>query len=368
MKPSFAGDKSRLAGAFLASFLANGVLWSAFGSAILGQKMAAPQTIEISRVVLTKEGRKIPKVVTKKQVERRVQKIRRQIVRRPTPPKIRVKPPLEKPKPRPRLARPVEPSPAKPRPLEPSPAKPRPRAPEAPQSNKPVKQPQKPPPEGAHHRTLVAQKPAPDAGQVKAGGNANLGKPLNNQNFGEAKTNPKNYVPPTPQPQPTEAPAPQPTPIPPPIEPTPTPRPQPTATPRPAPTPTPKPEPTPTPTPTPTPRPEPTATPRPTPTPRPEPTATPRPTGPTRDAQPTRQVQPDIPDELKNGDFKSSVRVRVEVAADGSSSPSLRGSSGNADIDSRVLSALRRWKWKPALKNGEAVASTRYFRFDFEVK
>ena len=341
MKNSLGSDQNRLGSAILVSFLANGVLWSAFGSAILGQKTAPPATIEISRVVLTKQGRKIPKVVSKKQVSRKVQKIRRNIVRRRPAPKIIPKPPRE----RPRLARPVESSREKPRP----------RAPEALQSNKAVKQPSKPQPEGAHHRTLVARNPsAPDAGQVKAGGSANLGKAIENQNFGEAKTNPKDYATPVPQPQPTEAPAPDPTPIPPPIEPTP--QPEPTATPRPAPTPTPRPEPTPTP------RPEPTAT------PRPEPTATPRPKGPTRDAQPTRQVQPDIPDELKSGDFKSSVRVRVEVSASGSPTPSLRGSSGNAAIDSRVLAALRRWRWKPALKDGEAVASTKYFRFDFEVK
>lgn len=346
MKPAFGDEKGRLGSALLVSLGLNALLWTAFGSAILGRKTAPPQIIEISRVTLTKEGRKIPKVVTKKQIQRKVQKIRREIVRRPIP-KIREKPPRE----RPRLARP----------LRETPVKPRPRLPEAPQINKPLTQPQKARPEGAHHRTLIAKNPAaPDAGQVKAGGNANLGKPLDNQNSGESKTNPKDYVAPTPQPQPTEAPAPPPTPVPPPIEPTPTPRPQPTATPRPQPTP--KPEPTPTP------RPEPTPTPRPTPRPEPTPTPTPRPKGPTRDAVATRQVQPDIPDELKSGDFKSSVRVRVEVSADGSPSPSLRGTSGNADIDARVLAALRRWRWKPALKEGEAVASTQYFRFDFEVK
>ncbi len=337
MKPAFGDEKGRLGSALLVSLGLNALLWSAFGSAILGRKTPPPQIIEISRVTLTKEGKRVEKVVTKKQIERKVQKIRRQIVRRRPIPKIREKPPRE----RPRIARP----------LRETPSKPRPRAPEAPQSNKPRARPQKVRPEGARNRTLIAKNPAaPDAGQVKAGGNADLGKPLDNQNFGAAKTNPKNYVAPTPEPQPTEAPEPPPTPVPPPVESTPTPQPRPTATPRPEPTPTPTPRP------------------RPTPTPRPEPTSTPRPRGATRDAQPTRQVQPNIPDELKSSDFKSSVRVRVEVSADGSPSPSLRGSSGNSEIDSRVLSALRRWRWKPALKDGEAVSSTQYFRFDFEVR
>ena len=358
----FGSDRKRLGSALLASFGVNALLWSAFGSAILGQKAPAPTTIEISRIVISKKGEKITKTVTPKQIERRVQKIRREIVRRRPRPRIQrtqlVKRRVERPR--------VE------RPLEPSRAKPRPRAPEAPQSNKPVAQPRKAQPEGARNRTLVAKnRAATDAGQVKAGGNADLGKPLESQNFGKAKNNPKNYATPAPQPQPTQAPelpaTPQPY-----IEPTP--RPLPTATPRPAPTPAPTPTPRPAPTPTPkpeptaTPRPEPTPTPRPRPTPRPEPTPTPRPKGPTRDARATRTVRPSIPDELKSADFKTSVRVRVEVSADGSPSPSLRGSSGNAEIDNRVLAALRRWRWKPALKEGEAVASTQYFRFDFEVR
>lgn len=338
MKPAAESDRLRLGSALAASLFINLLLWRAVGGAIMSQKAPLPPRIEISRVVLTREGKKIPRTVTKRQIARKVEHLRRQLVRRPPP-----RPPRD----RPHVARP----------LQPSPVKPRPQALEAPRALKPAPQPAKPQPEGAHHHTLTAQNPAaPNAGSVKAGGNADLGRPLESQNYGEAKTNPKDYATPVPQPQPTEPSAPPPTPIPPPLEPTATPRPQPTATSKPEPTLTP------------TPRPEPTATPTPTPTPKPEPTATPRPKGPTQDAEAVRTVQPEIPDELKGGNFKSSVRVRVEVSADGTPSPSLRGSSGNADIDARVLAALRKWRWKPALKDGEAVASTQYFRFDFEVR
>ncbi|RYG58421.1 TonB family protein, partial [bacterium] len=160
----------------------------------------------------------------------------------------------------------------------------------------------------------------------------------------------------------------EPTPIPVPTAtstPVPTATPQPTATPRPTATPIP-PTPTPRPEPTATPKPEPTATPRPTPVP--EPTATPRPKGPTQSASVVRQVRPSLPDELKKADYKSSVRASVEVAADGSSNPTLRSSSGNSKVDDLVLRALRRWRWKPALRDGEPVASTVNIRFDFEVK
>nr|WP_309697371.1 TonB family protein [Armatimonas sp.] len=126
--------------------------------------------------------------------------------------------------------------------------------------------------------------------------------------------------------------------------------------------------PKPTPEPTPTPRPTPRPTPEPTPTPKPTPPPTPKPTGPTREAEPTHQVQPTIPDSLKKGEFKSFVRVVVEIEADGSFEVTLRTSSGNPEVDQRVLEALKKWKWRPALKSGQALASTERFKFEFEVQ
>ena len=83
---------------------------------------------------------------------------------------------------------------------------------------------------------------------------------------------------------------------------------------------------------------------------------------------PDSAVNPEIPDELKRQEFKSFVRVKVNIAADGTFTVILRTTSGNQEIDRRVLAALNKWKWKPALKDGVAVDSTRLFRFDFEVK
>jgi protein TonB len=80
------------------------------------------------------------------------------------------------------------------------------------------------------------------------------------------------------------------------------------------------------------------------------------------------QVVPEIPDYLRSDSYKASVQVKVEIAADGSAHPSLRTSSGNTDVDERVLAALRHWRWKPALKDGQAVSSVRKFRFDFRVR
>jgi TonB family protein len=93
-----------------------------------------------------------------------------------------------------------------------------------------------------------------------------------------------------------------------------------------------------------------------------------QPTGPTLDAEPSNQIKPEIPDELKQDDYKSFVRVRVQVESDGNFTVTLRTSSGNEEIDQRVLGALRQWRWKPALQNGVPIKSTQSFRFEFEVQ
>jgi TonB family protein len=175
-----------------------------------------------------------------------------------------------------------------------------------------------PPPPAPHHHVITAPSkgPAPpNAFTAQPGGNAPVGKPTNGEGTGNGTTPP----PPTPAPAPAPAPPP------------------------PAPAPAPPP-------------------------PAPKPAPPPEPTGPTQDATATHQELPEIPDELKSDDLQTSVRVRVEIAADGSFTPFLRSSSGNAEIDQRVLDALKKWTWKPALKNGVPVASTQYFRFDFEVE
>ena len=54
------------------------------------------------------------------------------------------------------------------------------------------------------------------------------------------------------------------------------------------------------------------------------------------------QVNPEIPTELRTSEYKAYVRVKVEVLGDGSSTPTLKTSSGNTEIDSRVLAALKK--------------------------
>ncbi|PQV64670.1 TonB family C-terminal domain-containing protein [Abditibacterium utsteinense] len=345
MNRNLESDKKRLGAALIASFFVNMILWRAVGGAISGQKVPPAQNIEISRLILTPQ---IQKSAGKKAARKVAFLPKNQRVS--TPETRRAKP--EKPQ---------QKTPLRPRVRQNSPISPRARSQRAPFQKAPIT--------GTRIRVLVAENPIfANAGEMSAGGKTALSRANASQGSGSAETPATNNAAPiskssgnsqsesggsagklnsaesiSPRPSATSIPLP-------------------TATPFPVPTRTPQPEPTATP------KPQPTATPIPFPTRRPEPTSTPKPAGPTRAARATRQVQPDIPDELKNGEFKTSVRVTVEIGADGSSSASLRSSSGNAAIDARVLAALRRWKWKPALQDGEPVASTQRFRFDFVVR
>ncbi len=95
----------------------------------------------------------------------------------------------------------------------------------------------------------------------------------------------------------------------------------------------------------------------------PAPTATPA--GETRSAEVAHQELPRIPAFIREGDYNPSVQVAVDVLPNGTFSVTLRTSSGNPEVDAYVLNALKQWKWKPALKDGEPVASTQLLKFDF---
>lgn len=189
---------------------------------------------------------------------------------------------------------------------------------------KPPPQHHAPPPPAPHHHFLTATARTPSKPNFTAPqqGRAKVGVPIEHEGTSPTAVNPAPSQPTPPAPTP------------------------------PAPIPTPQPEPKPAP-------------PAPEPTPKPAP---PPPTGPTQDAQPADQAYPEIPDDLKNDTYKSYVRVKVEVHADGSFESTLTSSSGDLEIDQRVLEALRKWRWKPALKDGQPVDSTQYFKFEFEVQ
>jgi TonB family protein len=203
------------------------------------------------------------------------------------------------------------------------------------QAPKPIRIASKPPPPQGMHSHVITARPGPNAPPEQddhtalAGGNAPVGKPIETQAPGNAAT------PPPVAPKVVEALKPAPA-----VKPAPTPAPPPPPPPPPAVKEAPKPEPPPP----------------------------PKKTGPSRDAEPDDEVKPEIPDDLKKGDYRSFVRVKVLVHPDGSFEPILRTSSGNPEIDRRVMDALKKWKWKPALKDGEAIESTQLFKFEFLVE
>lgn len=312
------------------SLLLNLLLWSgAAAVAVHPAHFHDPKPVEITRVVIQPDGKRVEKVIKKEQIAKKIVQVHKELLKPPPVPVVHRE--------RPHI---VAPTPHRERPQITHRDTPRP-----PEPQKPVRSNPLPTPETSHNRVLTApdnkSAPKPDEHVVLSGGNADVGKPTNQQGAGNAKTNPDVVVK-TPVPQPTPKPDPKP-------EPKSDPKPQPSGNDKkdvPAPEPQPKPD------------------------PKPEPAPEPKPKkrGPTKEAEPQDQVKPDIPDELKHGDFKSFVRVAVEVDADGNANVTLRTSSGNQDIDSRVLNALKKWKWKPALKNGEPVSSVQRFKFEFLVE
>lgn len=194
--------------------------------------------------------------------------------------------------------------------------------------------PEQKPPDPGHNKLITAKTdtPLPAGPIVLPGGNVKQGAPVIQQPGQGGGTAPAG-----PKPDPTSIPL----------------------SPKPDPTPAPPPKPDAIPTPPP---PSPTSPPAPTPPPAP------KPKGPSRDAEPVSTVQPTIPEELLSQNFKKSVRVRVHIAPDGSFTVELRQTCGNADVDKLAMDALRRWKWRPKLVDGEPQPDTQTFRFEFEVK
>jgi TonB family protein len=192
-----------------------------------------------------------------------------------------------------------------------------------------------PPPESAHNHVMASKAPSPSPSRddfvVHSGGNAKLGVPIDKQGNGNAVENPVT-PPPTAPPVDTTKP----------VVNTPPPAAPPVETKKEAPV---------------------------IPPPPPPPPSPPvKPKGESREAKPDHQESVEIPESLKSQTFKSFVRVRVEIGADGKFKVILRTSSGNTDIDKLVLDTLNKWTWKPALKDGDSVDSVQQFRFNFTIE
>lgn len=90
--------------------------------------------------------------------------------------------------------------------------------------------------------------------------------------------------------------------------------------------------------------------------------------GPNRAAFPEYTVEPNVPASMIGGSVTNSVDVSVQVAADGSHSEKIVRSSGSQEVDALVLTALSQWRWDPAAREGQPIASTQNFKFTFKAR
>lgn len=88
--------------------------------------------------------------------------------------------------------------------------------------------------------------------------------------------------------------------------------------------------------------------------------------GPNRAAFPDYTVEPSVPLAMIVAGVTNSVDVSVEIAADGSHTEKIVRSSGSGEVDALVLAALAQWRWDPAARDGQAIASSQNFKFTFK--
>ena len=78
-------------------------------------------------------------------------------------------------------------------------------------------------------------------------------------------------------------------------------------------------------------------------------------------------LAPAVPRELRTSTLRTFVRARFDIAADGGFQVTLLTSSGNPQLDALTLETLRRWRWQPAIVNGQPTASIQRVRVEFVV-
>ncbi|WP_395094142.1 TonB family protein [Armatimonas sp.] len=85
------------------------------------------------------------------------------------------------------------------------------------------------------------------------------------------------------------------------------------------------------------------------------------------DAERTSDPDPELTSDMKKEPLNVNLRVRVTVDTDGSHSEELVQGSGNREVDQLILKTMRRWKWRPALRDGEKAQQTLTFRYKINI-
>jgi protein TonB len=78
-----------------------------------------------------------------------------------------------------------------------------------------------------------------------------------------------------------------------------------------------------------------------------------------RDPEPVARIQPEYPPQAFRNHEEGTVLVRVDVDANGmATNPEVVNRSGSRELDRAAMDAVRKWQFKPALKDGKAIASS----------
>ena len=80
------------------------------------------------------------------------------------------------------------------------------------------------------------------------------------------------------------------------------------------------------------------------------------------------QPMPQIPDDLRALAFKSSALARFHIAVDGSAEVELAKPTPIPRLNRILLDTLKKWRFMPAIKNGQPVSSTEEILVKIEVK
>ena len=71
---------------------------------------------------------------------------------------------------------------------------------------------------------------------------------------------------------------------------------------------------------------------------------------------PVRTVAPDYPDELRRDGVSGLVMVKCQIDAQGNVTETEIEKSSNPAFEKPAVAALKKWKFKPAKQDGQAVA------------
>jgi len=87
-----------------------------------------------------------------------------------------------------------------------------------------------------------------------------------------------------------------------------------------------------------------------------------------RAVEPIARVQPDYPPQAFRAGEEGTVVLRVDVDAAGNpGNVDIVSRSGSRDLDRAAIEAVRKWKFRPAMQGGQAVASQVEVPIDFRM-